>query len=373
MKNNKLDYKNWILLKLSQIFFKLLVEFPMSTEKNKQPTIKEIAKRLKISPSTVSRALHNHPGIGWVTTMRVQKLANDLNYEPNLSGISFKQRKSFNIGVILPNLSEVFFSTALYGIEDIASEKKYNVLIGQSLDDPVREERILLSMKNSRVDGLIVSVGKNTVNYDHFDLLKKYDIPVVFFDCVPPGRKDIHFAACNLQTGMLMAINKLVGMGITNIALINGPQQLVPSKQRLQIYFQGLKHNDIAYNEKLVEFTDLSKEGNLRAIRKLLSMDNRPTAIITFNDYLALDAITVAKEHHLIINKDIFFVSFANLPIWEYMDAQPLASIEQFPYQQGEQAAKILFSLIDAAIRGEDQGSIYQQIMLESKLISTKI
>jgi DNA-binding LacI/PurR family transcriptional regulator len=340
----------------------------MITNKNTQPTIKEIAKRLKIAPSTVSRALHDHPSISWVTTMRVQKLAQELNYEPNLSAISFKQRKSFNIGVILPNLSEVFFSTALYGIEDMASTKKYNVLIGQSLDDPQREERILLSMKNSRVDGMIVSVGKNTINYDHFDLLQKYNIPIVFFDCIPE-RKDIHFTACNLQTGMLMAINKLVEKGITNIALINGPKQLVASKQRQQIYFQGLKKNNLPYDEKLIGSTDLSKKGNQQAMVDLLKLENRPTAIITFNDYLALDAIAIAKEQNLVINKDIFFISFANLPIWEYMDDRPMASIEQFPYKQGEQAAKILFSLIDGL--QSDQPSIdYHQVIFESKLIT---
>jgi DNA-binding LacI/PurR family transcriptional regulator len=341
----------------------------MSTNKYTQPTIKEIAKRLKIAPSTVSRALHDHPSISWVTTMRVQKLAQELNYEPNLSAISFKQRKSFNIGVILPNLSEVFFSTALYGIEDMASTKKYNVLIGQSLDNPQREERILLSMKSSRVDGMIVSVGKNTINYDHFDLLQKYNIPIVFFDCIPE-RKDIHFTACNLQIGMLMAINKLVEKGITNIALVNGPKQLVASKQRQQIYFLGLKKNNLSYDEKLIEFTDLSKEGNQQAISKLLKLENRPTAIITFNDYLALDAIAIAKEQNLVINKDIFFISFANLPIWEYMDDRPMASIEQFPYKQGEQAAKILFSLIDS-LQNDQPIMDYQQIIFESKLIAT--
>lgn len=340
----------------------------MSIDKNRQPTIKEIAKRLKIAPSTVSRALHNHPSISWVTTMRVQKLAQELNYEPNLSAISFKQRKSFNIGVLLPNLSEAFFSTALFGIEDMASTKNYNVLIGQSLDDPEREERILLSMKNSRVDGMIVSLSKNTINYGHFELLKKYNIPIVFFDCIPE-RKDIHFTACNLQTGMLTAINKLVEMGINNIALVNGPKQLVASKQRQQIYFQGLKKNDISYDERLVEFTDLSKEGNQEAMKKLLLLDNPPKAVITFNDYLALDAIAVAKQQNLIVNKDIFFISFANLPIWTYMDDRPMASIEQFPYEQGQQATKILFSLIDNAEQTDQPITAYQQIVFESELI----
>jgi DNA-binding LacI/PurR family transcriptional regulator len=101
----------------------------------KMATISDIAKKLNISTSTVSRALHNHPSIGWVTTMRVHKVAEELNYEPNLAAISFKQRKTFVIGVLLPNLSESFFSAAISGIEDFASKRNYSVLMGQSLDD----------------------------------------------------------------------------------------------------------------------------------------------------------------------------------------------------------------------------------------------
>ena len=105
-------------------------------------TIKEIAKRLKISPSTVSRALNDHPSIGLVTTMRVKKVAAELNYEPNQTAIFFKQRKTFTIGVVLPSLSEPFFSAAISEIENVASEKNYTVIMGQSLDDSDRELRI---------------------------------------------------------------------------------------------------------------------------------------------------------------------------------------------------------------------------------------
>ena len=335
---------------------------------NKMPTIKEIAKRLKISTSTVSRALHNHPSIGLVTTMRVKQVAQELNYEPNFSAISFKQRKTFTIGVLLPNLSEHFFSTAISGIEEFASKKNYNVLMGQSLDDPEREIRILESMKTHRVDGMIVSVNKHFNNYDHFNMLKKYNIPVVFFDCIPE-MKNIHFSACNLKSGMLEAINVLVKKGISNIALINGPGQLIASKQRKQIYFQGLKQNNLVYDEKLMQTSDLSKKSNQEAMLALLALENRPTGIITFNDYLALDGIAMAKEHHLVINKDIFFISFANLPIWSYMNDRPIGSIEQFPYKQGEKAAEILFSLLEDPDQTEIVKPVFHQHIFDSELV----
>src|SRR5580698_8895056 len=124
----------------------------------KLPTIKIIAKRLNISVSTVSRALHDHHSIGLRTKMRVRELAKELHYEPNKTAINFKQGKTFTIGVILPNLSESFFSSAISGIEDFSTIKNYNVLLGQSHDDKEREIKIVEAMKNQRVDGILVSV-----------------------------------------------------------------------------------------------------------------------------------------------------------------------------------------------------------------------
>jgi LacI family transcriptional regulator, repressor for deo operon, udp, cdd, tsx, nupC, and nupG len=139
----------------------------------KLPTIKEIAKRLNVSVSTVSRALHNHPSIGLRTKTRVQQLAKDLNYEPNQTAIFFQKGKTFTIGVILPDLSEAFFSSAINGIEDTACQSNYTVLLAQSHDDGEKEKKIVETMKNHRVDGLLVSISKNTCSYEHFETLKK--------------------------------------------------------------------------------------------------------------------------------------------------------------------------------------------------------
>jgi LacI family transcriptional regulator len=151
----------------------------------KLPTIKEIAKRLNVSVSTVSRALHDHPSIGLRTRMQVQQVAKEINYEPNQAAIFFKQGKTFTLGVILPNLQEQFFSIAINGIEKMAIENNYNVLISQSHDDPKREKQIVETMRRNRVDGIIVSVSKNSGDYKHFQELEQFNIPVVFFDRAP--------------------------------------------------------------------------------------------------------------------------------------------------------------------------------------------
>jgi LacI family transcriptional regulator len=332
---------------------------------HKPATIKEIASRLNVSVSTVSRALHDHPSIGLRTKTQVQKLAKELNYEPNQAAISFKQGKTLILGVILPNLREDFFSIAINGVEDVATANNYTVLIGQSHDDVEREQKIVDSMRRHRVDGLIVSLSKTTKSYEHFEQLKKSNIPVVFFDRVP-DMADAHCVSCNLENSSVELVDWLVNTGHKQIGFIKGPETLIHSKQRLNGYHEGLKKHKLKADTSVVVSTDLSKKKTQDAMHKLLALKNRPTAVIAFNDYVALDAIQYTRSQGLEINKDIFFVSYANLPITSYMDYPPLASVEQFPYQQAEKATEILLQLIQS--KGADE-SIPQKIILESKVV----
>jgi LacI family transcriptional regulator len=328
-------------------------------------TLKEIAKRLNVSVSTVSRALHNHPSIGLRTKTLVQKLAKELNYEPNQAAISFKQGKTMTIGVILPNLGEEFFSMAINGIEDVATKNNYTVLIGQSHDESEREIKIVDTMRRQRVDGLIVSLSKSTKSYDHFEQLKKYKIPVVFFDRVP----DLHGSysvSCNLENSSVELVDWLISRGHNQIGFIKGPDALIHSMQRLNGYYDGLKKHKLVAESSFVVSTDLTKLKTQDAMHKLLALKNRPTAVIAFNDYVALDAIKYTRSQGLKINKDIFFVSYANLPVTSYMDDPPIASVEQFPYQQAEKATEILLQLIFS--KGTDE-NIPHKILLESKVV----
>jgi LacI family transcriptional regulator, repressor for deo operon, udp, cdd, tsx, nupC, and nupG len=336
--------------------------------KQKPVTIKEIAKRLNVSVSTISRALHDHPSIGLRMRQQVKKLAEELNYEPNQAAISFKQGKTFTIGVILPNLGEEFFSIAINGIEDIATRNKYTVLIGQSHDDTEREKLIADSMRKHRVDGLIVSLSKNTVTYEHFDLMKDHGIPVVFFDRVPET-PDAYTVSCNLRSSSVKLVDWLVNKGFTSIGFIKGPDTMLPSKERLDGYYEGLKKNNLTANPGFVVQTDLTQKRTQDAMGKLLTLKEPPRAVIAFNDYVALEAIKYARSKGTKINQDLFFVSYANLPVTSYLDEPPIASVEQFPYQQAEKATEVLFQLIEAKGGKTD---IERKIVLESKVIVNK-
>jgi LacI family transcriptional regulator len=338
---------------------------------SKPATIKEIASILNISVSTVSRALHDHPSIGLTTRLKVKNLARELNYEPNQTAIFFQKGKTYTIGVIVPELSESFFSSAVSAIEDTAYKKNYTVLLAQSHDNEQTEKQLVEKMKNHRVDGLLVSVGKNTSTFEHFNGLKKYNIPVVFFDRVP-AIPNIHYVGCNMETGTIEAVSYLLKKGHRAIGMINGPNTLLASGERREGYIKAMIRNRLKFDPSLVVNCDLTEEGTKSALNELLAGKRKPTAIVTFNDYVALFAIKHARNLNIAIDTDLEFVSYANLPLINYMDHIPVASVEQFPYLQGQKATDILLDLLGRKNEEAQMPSAFYRITIESQLIENK-
>jgi len=336
---------------------------------SKVPTIKEIAKRLKVSVSTVSRALSDHPRIGLGTKMKVQQLAKELGYEPNAKAIFFKQKRTFVIGVVIPSIREEFFSQAISGIESAAMEHEYTILFGQSYDKLESEKLVVDAIKKQRVDGLIISLSKQTNKYEHLEALKKYDIPIVYFDRVPPI-ENAHKVFCNLYKGTVDMVGWLINKGYRKIAFINGPDNIQASKERLQGFIEGISKHKLKVDMQLVEKTDLSREGTWEAMRKIMAVKNAPKAIITFNDYVHMDAVQYAQKHNIAVNKDIIFISYANLPITSYTAFPPLASLEQYPYGQGERAMRLLIKILSEKADNESEETTYYKEELPATLIA---
>jgi DNA-binding LacI/PurR family transcriptional regulator len=329
---------------------------------DKQPTIKEIAQRLKVSVSTVSRALADNPRIGLGTRLKVQQLAKELNYEPNSQAIFFKQKKTYVIGVILPFIREDFFSEAISGIEVAALEHDYTILFGQSYDDFEREKKVVDAMKRQRVDGLIISLSKTTQRYEHLQALDKVGIPIVYFDRVPPI-DHVNKVYCNLFKGTVEMVSWLYSRGYKRIAMINGPEKMPASKERLNGYIEGVSRKKLKVDMQLVERTDLSKESTIAAVKNLIEMKNPPNAIISFNDYVHMDVVQFAQQQGIQVNKDIVFVSYANLPITSYTAHPPLVSIEQYPYGQGEKAMEMMVRILDEKSSGKEITEAYVEEM----------
>lgn len=308
-------------------------------------TLADIAKQLKVAKSTVSRALSNHHSIGLRTRMRVQQLAKQLNYEPDQTAILFKQKRTRLIGVILPTVSIEFFASLFAGIEDVAYANDYTLLFSQSRDEVERERQLVINMKKHRVDGVLISLAKNTKDYAHFEMLKDQQVPTVFLDRIP-ALPDVHSISSRLDTGMFEAVSFLVKRNKRRIALINGPEELCASKERHQAYITALEQHQVKADRSLMVSSDLTPKGNRFAMEQLLFLKKRPNAVIVFNDYAALDVMQYARAEGINVNQEICFVSFANEGICNYTQDAPMASVEQFPYRQGEKAAETLIEIL---------------------------
>lgn len=331
-----------------------------------QATIKEIAQVLNVSASTVSRALQDDPRIGFRTRMRVKELAEKLHYVPNLAAKLLRKHRTFTVGVVLPNLQEEFFSLAITGIEDALADTGYHVFIAQSREKFQREEKAVRSFLNSRVDGVIASVSAETVDYQHFLSLQEFGIPIIFFDRVPKNFP-AHQVRCNVEEGTKLVMDFLTEKGFSKIALLNGPASLEISQERLSGFTDALKRSGNTFTENAIKFTDLSREDVAMKMEELCLGDQPPPeAILAFNDYVALHAMQWCKQHGLRPNIDIVFASFANLPITNYLDNPPAASVEQFAYKMGQCAAQILLEHLQ---HPEPESMEYREILLPTKLV----
>lgn len=332
------------------------------------PTIKEIAKILKVSVSTVSRALSNHPRIGIKTKEAVKKLASELGYEPNPKAIFFKQQKSFVIGVVVPQITEDFFSKSINGIERTAMEHGYTILFGQSHDSLEKEETVLEAFKRQRVDGLLISLSKETNRYEHLKALTKLNIPVIYFDRVPPTDQ-VNKVYCNLRNGMTQVVDYLFKTGRRRVALINGPSEIAASKDRFDGYVEGISKRKLKVDMQMVEQTDLSEESTQDALGRLLNLKKRPDAIISFNDYVHMDVVKHAHRQGVKVNDEIVFASFANISMNKFAAYPPVISLDQFPYQQGVAAMEVLIELLEKKASSDEKEMKPYKVEVPIKLV----
>ena len=332
------------------------------------PTIKEIARQLNVSVSTVSRALNDHPRIGLKTKQAIQKLAKELNYEPNPKAIFFKQKKSFVIGVILPLISEDFFSKCISAIEEVAMEHGYTILFGQSHDSIEKEKKVIEAMVKQRIDGLLISLSKETDRYEHLQTLEKYNIPIVYFDRVPPF-DNASKVYCNLIKGTEQMIAWLFKQGRKRIALINGPDEIAASKERLKGYIEGIAKKKLKVDMQMVEKTDFSESSTHQALNKLLNLKKPPDAVISFNDYVHLDAVKFAIQKGINVNEDILFASYANISANKHAAFPPAVSLDQFPNQQGQIAMNLLIDYLSKKDTVSENTSMFEQVEVPVRLV----
>ena len=285
----------------------------------------------------------------------------------NASQSAAKKHSAFTIGVLSSQLSDPFFLVALSEIERVVYEQGGTTIIMQLSNDPDQEQRLLSWFKTYQVAGLLVSAGEDTWGCRFVKAVEHAGIPVVSFDGVSDTR-DGHRVVCDMATGMCEAIALFASCGHHAISLINGPEQLAKSKEREEAYRNGLRQEGISLKPEYMVNTDLTQEGNELAIAKLLALPDRPSAVVSFNDFVTLDVMKGVREKGLILNQDIHFISYAGYPLWEYVENPPMASIERFPGVQGAKAAQLLFDLL---LSKERHGS--STIVVKSQLIRRSV
>ncbi|MFN2458482.1 MAG: LacI family DNA-binding transcriptional regulator [Chitinophagaceae bacterium] len=324
-------------------------------------TIKDIAKRLNMSVSTVSKALNNDVSISALTKERVHKLASELNYTPNEAARHFKLNKSFTVGLIIPSLLDQFYVLAINGVEAVAEKENYNVILSQSHEDVCNEEKITNVMIRNRVDGVIVAITKNTVDMFLFEKLISLGIPVVCIAREPKGSA-FNYVSSNNKEGAYKATDFLFKKGHRRVAHIMGPQSMKTSQVRLEGYKQALQKHKIPIDEGLIKEVDFSETSTAFAMKELMKLASPPTGIFTFKNYITLNAIDYLKRKYPDRLNKIDFVGFGNLPLLQYLDHKPLASIEESSYEMGEEAARLLFQEINEKKEAETKAARHIQI-----------
>ena len=330
----------------------------------RQKTIKDIAKALNLSPSTVSRALRDYPKISIETRQRVKKLAEHWNYRPNEIALSLRNQRTRTIGVIVPEFVHFFFTTVISGIEEVAYSKGYTVMFCQSNESYEKEVLDTKALLDHRVDGLLISHARDTTNFDHLQNLVSSQIPVVFFDRVPNAVTASKVTIDDFEAAY-KAANHLATQGCKRIAHLAGPQGLELSQNRKAGYLKALEDHGISMDELyVVECPTGETETGYEAMKKLLEVTPMPDGVCTTNDMVAVGAMKAIKEAGLNIPNDIAVVGFSNWQFASLVDP-PLTSIAQPGIEMGKAAVTALIGQIEAPLKSR----LIEQIVLETDLI----
>jgi len=307
-------------------------------------TIKDIARELGISPSTVSRALKDHPDISQATRDAVNELAERWNYRPNPIALSLKSGSSKTIGVIIPDVVHFFFSTVISGIEDVVYQRDYNMILCQSNEMWEHEVKNIKTLLSSRIDGILASVAKTTTDFGHYRSITDKDIPLVFFDRAAE-EIDTDSVVIDDETGAYRAVNHLLRMGKKRIVHLAGPPRLAIARNRLNGYLKAMKEYRITpQDDYIVKCDDI--ESAERIIPELLKQTPGPDAFFAVNDLTAAQTLMIVKRHGLRIPQDIAIVGFTNSQIATLTDPG-LTSVDQKGFEMGQMAARLLIDRIE--------------------------
>ena len=310
-------------------------------------TLKDLAEKLGFSISTVSRALKDHPDVNAETKKKVLELAKKLDYEPNLLALNLLKKHSNLIGVIVPKLSYHLYAMAISGIEEVVEREGFHLMICQTNESYEKEVAILKEFNAIRPAGFLISLASQTLAFDHLKQLQRKNVPLVLFN------RDCH----EIEASKVIIDNKkaaynatihLHKQGYQNISFLGGPKNVQISKHRIEGFQLAMKELNLSVYPDFIQHANFTREDATNKTNQLLSLKNKPDAIIAFSDQMAIAAILAIKKAGYAIPGEIAIMGFNNEPGDQLMEPT-LTSIDQPAYEMGKKAAEMLLAQINGS------------------------
>ena len=322
----------------------------------------DLARELGVSMTTISRALSDHHSIGPATKQAVLKLAKKLNYQPNHLAAALRKGKSKLLGVIVPYIEGRFFASVVHGIETAASRAGYSVIICQSSEDVGQERRNIETLLSAQVAGILVSVSRTTLDFRHFEKVRKHGVPLVFFDRVLDD-DNVNSVVLNDREGALQATRHLLEQGCRRIAHLAGPLHLNIYRNRRQGYLEALQSYGLPPDEDLILECPMTVEGGRDSMARLLDLPTPPDALFSAGDSAALGALQLLKSRGLRVPQDVALAGFSNEALT--LVAEPnITSVDQRCEEMGQAAFRLFTDLVEAGSTPFSQ----RQVVLQPQL-----
>jgi len=317
----------------------------MTNKKIKPIKLEDLAKKLKVSKVTISKALRNHPDISDQTKLRVKKLAESLGYHPNINARNLSAKKSNVIGLVIPKIAHFFFSSVIEAIYDSAFENKYESIITVSQELANREKQHIESLLSMNVDGIIISITEQTKDYTVFERVMQMNIPMVFIDRVPniPGVPSV---TVDDYGGAFSAVEYFISKGYRNLGLVGGYRHINIGKARTQGFFDAMKKYNVPINNEWITEGGFGEEDGYKAFKELLKSKQLPEALIAVTYPVALGLYEAANEAGIKIPSDLNVTCFGNSTL-KFMAPSVFNYIDQPTKELGETAVKLLCNLMN--------------------------
>lgn len=335
-------------------------------QKAKEVTIYDIARKLNISPATVSRGLQDHPAISKKTKKKIFDMVDELGYRSNHFARNLRQKHTKTIGVMVHELNSNFITSVLAGIEKVTTEAGYDLIIAHSSESMSKEAANAKNLFNKRVDGLIASLSFDTTDLEHFKPFVEKGVPVIFFDRVEQDGNNTVVIIDNAKCGYI-ATKHLIDQGCKRIVHVTSSLKRNVYSQRYKGYRDALFDNGIAFDEKLVLVNDLSEKAGIESALQILKMKPLPDGAFITNDFVAAVCMRTLKEHGVEIPNDIAVVGFNNDAIGKLIEPA-LTTINYPGIDMGEIAARNLIN----HLKGVSNIHQTNTIIVRSELIVRK-